>query len=150
MNARAGWIKSDWVERALAGLGAAACLILTLVIWASVGRWQETWPLPDLYFVEVVALAAAAAWGIFRRDPGGSLLAWAAVGALVGFAILAGFSVGLFYLPVTAVLGLAALWHDRRAWRQLPLHLGLALLAAVAQAALMLAVIRVFYPSPVA
>jgi hypothetical protein len=99
-----------------------------------------------LYFIEMVALAAATVWGIFRGDTAGSLLAWAAIGALVGFAILASFSVGAFYLPVAAVLGIAALWHDRHSWHQLPLHLGAAFVAAVAQAALILAVVRLLPP----
>ena len=142
MNAKADWIKFDWAERGLAGLGAAGCLVLTAVIWGSISQIQTMWPLPALYLIEVVALAVAAAWGIFRGDAAGSGLAWAAFGALVGFAILAGFSVGFYYLPIAAFLGLAALWHDRRAWRQLPLHLGLALLIAVAQGALMLTVLQ--------
>jgi len=48
---------------------------------------------------------------------------------------------------VAGLLGLAALWQDRHAWRRLPLHLGLALLLAVAQAVLMLGLIRLLYPS---
>ena len=147
MSVKTGTIKFYSLERVLAAAAAAICLILTAVIWVLVSRQQEMWPMPALYFLEVVAASLVGLWGIFRADVPGSFLAWAVAGALVGFAIMGGFSVGFFYLPVAGLLGLAALWQDRQAWRRLPLHLGIALLAAVAQAALMLALVRVLYPN---
>jgi hypothetical protein len=138
------------LERVLAALAAATCLVVTVIIWASVSQQQDMWPLPAMYFVEVVAASLLGLWGIYRKDAAGRWLAWATAGALFGFTILGALSVGFFYLPVAGLLGLAALWQDRQAWRRLPLHLGLALLlAAVAQAAVMLQLIRVLYPNAV-
>jgi hypothetical protein len=147
VSAKSNAIKLYSVERVLAILGAATCLTVTTVVWLSVTRQQEMWPLPAFYFIEVVALSVVAAWGIFRADQAGGLLAWAVIGALVGFSIMGALSVGFFYLPVAALLSVAALRLDRQDWRRRPLHLGLALVTAVAQAALMLSLIRVLYPN---
>ena len=147
MSAKTGTIKLYSLERVLAGAAAAICLILTAVIWVLVSQQQEMWPMPALYLLEVAAASLVGAWAIVRADAPGSLLAWAVAGALVGFCIMGALSVGFFYLPVAGLFGLAALWQDRHAWRRLPLHVGLALLAAVAQAALMLALVRVLYPN---
>jgi len=136
------------VEGIAAVVGLAACLLLTAYIAVTVGQQQPIWPLPGVYFVEVVLLAAAAAWGIWVATPGGSAQAWAAVGAMLGFAVIGGFSVGLYYLPIVALLGLAALWRDRSwGWRRLPLHVIVTLVAAWAQATLMLALIRLLAPN---
>jgi hypothetical protein len=62
--------------------------------------------------------------------------------ALFGFCVIGGFSIGPSYLPADALLGIGLLWRDRRAWRRLPGRVGLALLAAVIQAVMMLTLIR--------
>ena len=133
----------------MAGGAAAVCVVLTAVIWLSVSQQQEMWPLPALYLLEMAAASLVGLWGIFQGDMAGSWAAWVAAGAVFGFALIGGFSVGFFYLPVAGLLGLAALWQERKMWRRLPLHLGLALLAAVAQAALMLVLIRVLSPNAI-
>jgi hypothetical protein len=133
-------------ERVLAAAAAGVCLGLTLVLWVVISQQQAIWPLPGLYLLEMAAVSLAGLWGIWRADSAGSLTAWAAAGATLGFAILAGFSVGLFYMPVVGLLGLAALWQDRQVWQRLPLHLGLALAALVAQAALILVLVRILNP----
>jgi hypothetical protein len=137
------------LERVLAAAAAAICLILSTVIWLAVRQHQEMWPLQALYLLEMPAASLVGLFGIFQGAGPGGLLAWAVAGALVGFCILGALSVGIFYLPVAALLGVAALWLDRQTWQRLPLHLRIALMAAVAQAALMLALIRVLYPSAV-
>ena len=133
----------------MAGGAAAVCVVLTAVIWLSVSQQQEMWPLPALYLLEMAAASLVGLWGIFQGDMAGNWAAWVAAGAVFGFALIGGFSVGFFYLPVAGLLGLAALWQERKMWRRLPLHIGLALLAAVAQAALMLGLIRVLSPNAI-
>jgi hypothetical protein len=147
MSMQSGTIRWFALERVLAAVAAAICLIVTVIVWATVGQQQDIWLLPALYLLEVAAASLLGLWGIYRHDAAGSLLAWATAGVLFGFTILGALSVGFFYLPVAGLLGLAALWQDRQDWSRLPLHLGLALLAAVAQAALMLSLIRVLYPT---
>ena len=145
MSAKTGTISSISLERVLAAVAAGWCLVLTARIWWVFWPQQDMWPLPALYLLEMAAASLVGLWGIWRADALGSLAAWAAAGVLLGFSILAGFSVGFYYLPVVGLLGLAALWSDRHAWRRLPPHLGLGLLAALVQAALILAVVRLFY-----
>jgi hypothetical protein len=147
MNTKTHNIKIYSLERVLAVAAVVVCLFLYVRVWQVFGPQQPMWPLPAFYLIETVAISLVALSGIFRGDALGNLVAWAVVGALLGFAIMGGFSIGLFYLPVAALLGLAALWLDRQAWGRLPLHLGIAALAAVVQAALMLAVVRVMFPS---
>ncbi len=137
------------LERALALAAVAICLLLNVRVWQVISPQQPMWPLPGFYLFETAALSLLALAGIVRGDPLGSLAAWAVAGALLGFAILAGFSIGFYYLPVVAFLAFAALWLDRRDWRSLPLHVGIALIAAVIHAAFMLALIRMVYPSAV-
>jgi hypothetical protein len=52
-----------------------------------------------------VALAAAGLLGALR---GRRVVVWVAAGVLLGFGVLGGFSIGLFYLPAAAALLLAA------------------------------------------
>jgi hypothetical protein len=149
MSAQASPIKWYSPERVLAIAAAAFCVLLTASLWLSLSRQQAMWPLPALYFLEMVAASLVGLWTVYRDKAPANLLVWAAVGVQVGFALIGALSVGFFYLPAAGLLGLAALWLDRHAWRQLPLHLGLALLAAVAQAALMLVLIRVLNPGAI-
>ena len=146
MSAKAGPIKFYAVERVLAAGAAGVCVVMTAIIWLLVSQQQPMWPLPALYLLEMAAASLVGLWGIYRNDAVGSGLAWAAAGAVFGFAIIGGFSVGFFYLPVAGLMGLAALWQARLAWQRLPMHVGLALLTALGQAGLMLALIRVLYP----
>ena len=137
------------VEGALGALALAACLILTVVVWIVVGQQQVMWPLPGIDLVEVVLLTLLGAWGLFRADNAGVLLAWVASGMLLAFSVIDGSSIGLYYLPVAALLGLAGVWCDRQAWNRLPLHVCAALVTAWAQAALLLILVRVFAPNAV-
>jgi hypothetical protein len=61
---------------------------------------------------------------------------------VAAFSILGALSVGFFYLPVAGLIGAAALTYDLRNKQPILAHVGLCLLAAVAQAAVMLALIR--------
>ena len=146
MSAKTSTIQSISLERVLAAAAAGVCGVLTVLVWQSIGREQGLWPLPAFYFLEMAAASLVGVWGIWQANAAGSRAAWAAAGVIFGFALLASFSVGFFYLPVAGLLGLAALWQDRHTWRRLPAHIGIALLAAAAQAALILVLIRVLYP----
>jgi hypothetical protein len=141
--------KTISLERLLAIAGAALCLVITIVIWVSVSRQQEMWPLPALYLIEMVVAAGLGLLGIFRGDAWGEIAAWAVVGLLVGFAALGALSIGFAYLPVMVFLALAAIASDRRHRQRLPLHLGAAVIGGAAQVALMLVAIRVLYPNAV-
>jgi asparagine N-glycosylation enzyme membrane subunit Stt3 len=85
-------------------------------------------------------------YGVLREDPrraGGirGTMSWVAVGVLVAFVIMGAWSVGFLYAPVALLFIIAAILSDRRAGHNLLVHFGVAFAAALAQAAMMLAVI---------
>lgn len=135
-------MKANLLERFLAVLGAAVCLIVTIVIWRSISALQAMWPLPGLYFSEMASLSLLSALAIFRGYPRGGLISWGAAGVFGAFSILGAFSVGFFYLPVALIFGLLAILMDVRQKQPITAHFGVGALAALVQAALMLLVIR--------
>ena len=141
------------LERFLAVTAAVVCLVISGRIWQVLSGQQPMWPLPGLYVLEMLAASAIGMFGILRSDSEwsglGGMLAWAAVGVLVGFAVMGAWSVGLLYLPVVVILVIAAILSDRRRNRNMLAHGGIGLIAALAQVALMLAVIRLLYPDAV-
>ena len=131
--------------RFLASVGAAACLLIVLRIWQVIGAYQEMWPLPALYFLEMVAVSFLGLLAGLRGGSSGGLLLWTAVGVLMGFSFMAMFSVGIFFVPIALIFGVVALLVDAQEPRNLVLHLGLGVIAAVAQAGLILAVAGIVF-----
>jgi hypothetical protein len=136
-------------ERILAIIGVVICLIVTIIIWRSISAQQSMWPLPGLYFIEMVALSSMSAFLFIRGNARDKILIWGAVGAIIGFSILGALSVGFFYLPVALIFAFISITSDVRNKQHIAVHLGVCLIAAVVQAALMLAAIRLLYPSSV-
>jgi hypothetical protein len=135
-----------WLEGALAISATLTALIISAMVWWVFPPQQGMWPLPALYLIEVSAVAGLAALAVIGGWERRSEITWAAAGVLLGFALVGGFSIGFFYLPCVLFLALAGIKLDWGNWRRLALHLGLAILWAAAQGALMLGAIRVLYP----
>ncbi len=123
----------------LAALVGAVVCVLAPLLFAQ--QQNGLWPLPGLYFVQIalvgvlVLLFVAAGWGL---KAGRRWLPWAAAGILLAFVLLCGFSIGTFLSPAFAafaLLGILVDWPDDGAMAR---HAGVLLVAAVAQAALML------------
>ena len=59
-------------EQILASLGAALCLVTTILVWRAIAVYQSMWPAPGLYFIEISAVCVAAAALLFKtaRLPG--------------------------------------------------------------------------------
>jgi hypothetical protein len=130
------------IERIFAVLGTGICLLLTVFIWAQITDQQTVWPLPALYFLELMAVSVLASLGVWQGAENRlGLFAWAAAGLFLGFAIMGLWSVGFFYLPVALLFALAGLAADLRLKQNLAQHLGVGFLVGVAQAVLMLALI---------
>lgn len=129
------------LEQILAILAAVVCLIITLVFWFSISLYQSMWPLPGLYFVEMVSLSFISTLIFVRGDPRGSLMTWVAAGVISAFSFLGAASVGFFYLPVALIFSVISLIWDVRNKQQRLTHLGIFLIAGIAQSALMLAAI---------
>jgi hypothetical protein len=140
---------TNGLERFLATLGAAACLVITIAIWRSVSSYQSMWPLPALYLIEMPAVSILAAWMVARNGQTTALFAWAVVGILFAFSIIGAWSVGFFYLPVAIIFTVVSVAFDARTRQPVAAHLGAFFLAAIAQAAIMFAVIRLLSSSAV-
>ena len=139
-------VRVSHLERILAILAAVVCLIVTLVFWFTISSYQGMWPLPGLYFVEMVSLSFISTFIFVRGDPRGSLMTWVAAGVFSAFSMLGAASVGFFYLPVALIFGVISFTWDVRNKRQLMAHLGIFLMAGIVQSALMLAAIRLHNP----
>ena len=128
---------SRW-ERVLAILAAVLCLIITILVWLSESSRQAMWPLPALYFLEVVSLSILSAFMFVRGDPWGPFLTWGAAGVIGVFSILAALSVGMFYFPLALIFAILSITSDKRNKKHIPAHLGTFFLAGIAQFALIL------------
>ncbi len=136
--------KTPAFERYVAAVAAMGSIVFTILIWVSVSRFQPMWPLPALYLIEAALLSTLAAIAFMRPAHAGRAIAWAAIGMLLAFAILGLFSVGALYLPTILLLAAVCLTADLRNRSNLLMHLGLFLLAGLAQAAVMLTISRSF------
>jgi hypothetical protein len=130
------------LERFLAILGAAACLIVTIMVWLSVSASQNIWPLPGLYFIEMVALSSLGAFTFIRNHPHDKLITWGVAGVLSIFSILGAWSVGLAYAPIALIFVAISVISDVRNKQPILAHLGVFFIAGLVQLVLMLAAIR--------
>lgn len=134
------------LERILAVIGTAVCLVVSILIWQVLSVQQTMWPLPDLYLLEMPAACLLGIWCIWSSGSGLSslrgYLVWLIVGILFAFVIMGAWSVGFLFVPVAGLFAVTAVLSDLRQHEKLVFHLGAGLAAAVAQAALMLFVIR--------
>jgi hypothetical protein len=129
---------SHAIERFLATLAAAVCLMITIWIWRSVGASQETWPLPGLYFIELMALGAVCAGAFLLESASRTPIAWATTGVFMAFAVLGAWTVGLVYVPIAFMFLAVAVVSDLREMGNMTAHAGILLAAGLAQAAGML------------
>jgi hypothetical protein len=141
--------RTSQIERFLAILGAAVCLIITILIWLSLSAYQNMWPLPGLYFIEIVALSTISAFLFVRGDPREHFITWGAAGVISAFSIVGALSVGFFYLPVALIFAVISVTSDLRNKQRITAHLGIFLIAGIAQVALMYAAIRLLDSSAV-
>ena len=128
-------------ERFLAILGAVVCLIITIVIWVSVSANQNMWPLPALYFIEMVVLSIISAFIFIRGDPRDQFITWGTAGALSTFSFLGALSVGFFYLPIALIFATISVTSNVRNKQHIAANLGIFFIAAILQLALMFAAI---------
>ena len=136
-------------ERFVAILGAVLCLLTTIVLWASISAHQTMWPLPGLYFLEMLALSVVSSSIFVRGDLRSRFITWGAAGAMSAFSILGALSVGFFYLPLALIIAVLSVISDVRNKRRITAHLVSFLIGGISQSVLMLAVIRLLDPGAV-
>jgi hypothetical protein len=137
------------LERILITLAAAICLVITLLFWFRISGYQNMWPLPSLYFIELVAISTISAFIFVRGDPRGSLITWVAAGVISAFSILGAFSIGFFYLPIALIFTVVSVTSDVRNKQHITAHLAIFLFAGILQFVLMFIAIRWLDPSAV-
>jgi len=133
------------IEQILALLGAALCLVITILLWGGISPHQSMWPAPGLYFIEIVVVCAAAAGLLLSGGTPGRAALWVSAGIVLAFSLLAAFSVGVYYFPVAVVFIFAGIAADRRARQTMLAHVGLFFAAAIFQAALIVAMAYLLY-----
>ena len=139
-------VASRSIERFLAVTSTVVCLGTTAEIWQIFSPQQPMWPLPGLYLIEILLLTVAVVVVVVRDAGMGGSMIWGAVGAMLAFAFMAAFSIGLLYAPVIVMLIAVGSLYLRRRKEPFAIHLALGGAAALAQGALMLATIRALYP----
>jgi len=120
-------------------------LLVTISLWWGVSTQQAMWPLPGLYFIEMVALSTTSAFLLVRSDPRGLIITSGAVGIFSVFSMVGVFSVVFFYLPVALIFGVIVVVSDVRHKQHVVAHLGAFLIAGATQAVVMFTIIRLLY-----
>jgi hypothetical protein len=134
------------LERILAILAVVVCVIITFFFWFSISAYQNIWPLPGLYFIEMVALSFISTTIFVRGDPLARFMTWGAAGVISTFSVLGAFSIGFFYLPIALIFALISVTSEMRNKQHIAAHLGIFLIAGTVQLVLMLAAIRLLDP----
>jgi len=135
-------IKTTPLEKLLAIFATVVCLTVTVIIWWSISVHQSIWPLPGLYFIELVTLSLISTVVFVYSRGRIRVISWIVAGILMAFAILGAFSIGPFYLPIAVIFTVISITSDIRNKQPLIAHIGIGLAAALIQAALMLLIIR--------
>jgi hypothetical protein len=135
---------SHRIEPTLSILGTLVTLVITVVIWKELASTQGIWPLPALYFVEMISGAGLCSLTFLMGSYHATRIAWIYTGIVTGFMLLGAFSIGFFYFPVFLLYGGLAIYSGLKHKKNIFLHLGLWLGTGILQAGLMLAAIRIF------
>jgi hypothetical protein len=130
------------LERFAALLAAILCAALFFVLWGSLSSYQQVWPFPGLYLLEMAVLAALGAYVFVSSQARLTVVSWGAAGAILAFCILGAWTVGLLYLPSALLLWTVSLFSDLRNRQPAAIHFGIFLLAGLAQAGLIVAILR--------
>jgi hypothetical protein len=128
---------SHRIEPTLSILGTLVTLVITVVIWKELASTQGIWPLPALYFVEMISGAGLCSLTFLMGSYHATRIAWIYTGIVTGFMLLGAFSIGFFYFPVFLLYGGLAIYSGLKHKKNIFLHLGLWLGTGILQAGLM-------------
>ncbi len=123
-------------------IGAINC-ILVPGLFAQQGR---SFPLPFLYFLEIILLGVLVLLFVARRpqlDDRWHALPWAAAGVILAFVILGGFSIGFFLIPALIAFIVVGVLAARQADGAISRHMSQFLVAAVIQGAVMMLAVQI-------
>ena len=91
-------------------------VIATAYLWGGIASQQPIWPLPELYFLELVLLSGVALLSVMQAWPRRMHVVAAAAGVTTSFASMGVFSIGRFYAPLALLLlvGTVLSWRTSR------------------------------------
>ena len=135
-------------EKFLGVLGFIVCFITCLRIAQVLlaDPHQELFPLPAFYLLEMTIVSLLAAISTFQEGERWNLVPWAASGITFAFVLIAGFSIGFFFVPTAFLILIVALLSWRRHHNRLLIDAGICVTAFIAQIILVFAMIRILYP----
>jgi hypothetical protein len=136
--------KSSRFELIIAGIGSAACVVLSTTLWISLASTQSTWLLPGAYFLEIMVGAVVCFFAFLNFFQWASMVSWIFSGMLIVFSVLTGFTVGIFYFPVFFIFSFLSIFSDIKHKKPIAAHLGIFLCAGIIQLGLMILVIRIY------
>ncbi len=125
---------SQSMEKVLLAIAFLYSVIVTVYSWGIIAMHQPVWPLPALYFLELVLLPGIALLSAIHAWPRRMHITAVAAGATTSFAALSLFSVGLYYAPLALLLLIGATLSRHAARQSLPALFGIFVLGATAQA----------------
>ena len=131
----------EFLVRVLAMAAAINCAIVPILF----AQQRPLFPLPGLYLIEIamvgiLGLAGSLSSGTF--PPFWRAFPWLAAGVLMAFVALGGFSIGFYLIPATIAFLLAGFLLNRSE-KGLAKYIGLFLLMAILQAALMVMLVQI-------
>lgn len=121
----------------LAILGAVNCIVIPMMFASQ----TPLFPAPGLYLIEIALVGVLGLVSVvseYHDHPRWQMVPWLAAGILLAFVVLGGFSIGFFLIPATLAFLIVGVLENRRAERGLVHHLGLFVIAAVVQGAIMM------------
>ena len=132
----------------LAILTALYCLtVVILFAYSQVSMGSSIWWFPGIYFLEIVLFGSLSLVSVVKNSPAGQFawnsLPWIGAGGLLAFVILGAWTIGFYLIPGMILSIVIGVIEDRRKKDNLPLHVILFLVAAIAQAAIVLLVLSI-------
>ena len=133
-----------WLGEKLLALSAAVvCLVVTAYVWQVVASQQPIWPLPVLYLIEVLVLSSVALIVTVYGSRVTGIVLSIITGAILAFAVMGLFSIGLLYFPIAGLFALSAILSTWRSRQSALLAIARAIGAATVQVIVMFAVISI-------
>jgi hypothetical protein len=129
----------EWI---FSSLGAVNCIVIPILfsysqIQFSAGGFSNIWPLPGIYFIEIISLGIFCVIAVAMNKDGKksfwSVIPWICSGILLAFVILGAWTIGFFLIPAMILFLLVGINTDRRTKGDIALHLIYFVSAGIAQ-----------------
>ncbi len=139
-------IFAEWV---LAAVGGAICIGDAIIFWIyqSSSPSASLWPLPALVLIEMAFLGLVGMLAVALNSDARTLrwgsLTWAICGSLTALMVIGGFSIGPLLFWAVLAFALAGVLANRRRGRKILYDLGIFVLGAVSNAAILLLLIAI-------